>query len=175
MKRVRKIRTIIALLTLLPLLIIQPVHSADQGRQDRPIPLGISGGNILDMSNAFCCSGTLGALVHDNNQVQYILSNNHVLARTNKGTAGEAIIQPGLVDETPGCHQNLNDAIAELSKFVPISFRRNAVNQVDAAISKVQSGQVDPSGSVLNIGELSNMTVSASWVCRLKKPVAQPV
>src|SRR4030095_16395735 len=32
-------------------------------RQPRPIQLGVSGGNALDVANGFCCSGTLGALV----------------------------------------------------------------------------------------------------------------
>ena len=45
----------------------------------RPIPCGISGGNILNRSTAFCCGGTLGALVADSS-AQYILSNNHILA-----------------------------------------------------------------------------------------------
>ena len=52
-----------------------------QDRQSRPIELGVSGGNVNDRSRFFCCSGTLGALVTKNNNL-YILSNNHVLART---------------------------------------------------------------------------------------------
>ena len=62
--------------------------------QQRPIRLGTSGGNIKDRTQSECCDGTLGALV-EKNGTQYILSNNHVLARTNKGKIGEAIIQPG--------------------------------------------------------------------------------
>ena len=63
-------------------------------RQKRPIKLGISGGNILDSTFffglQFCCSGTLGALVEKNGTL-YVLSNNHVLARVNRGEVGEPI------------------------------------------------------------------------------------
>ncbi len=42
---------------------------------------GVSGGNVNDSSRRFCCSGTLGSLVSDGSAL-YILSNNHVLARS---------------------------------------------------------------------------------------------
>ena len=108
----------------------------------------------------FCCGGTLGALVQDSQGIQYILSNNHVLARTNRGIPREPIIQPALIDQEPACLKDSGDAVANLSRFVPISFRRNTPNQVDAAIAKVRSGQVNPSGLILNIGEVSTTTVA---------------
>ncbi len=139
------------------ILFLVAVHSAgSQGFETRPIPLGTSGGSIKDSSRSFCCGGTLGALVQDVNGVQYILSNNHVLARNNLGRIGEMIIQPGLIDQNPACLKNLGDAVANLSDFVPVSFRRNAANRADAAIAEVQAGQVNSAGSVLNIGEVSN-------------------
>ena len=55
-------------------------QSIYQQTQARPISLGTSGGNVNDISHAFCCSGTLGSLVTKGG-TQYILSNNHVLAR----------------------------------------------------------------------------------------------
>ena len=138
--------------------ITQSAGSADSGFETRPIPLGVSGGNIKDITRSFCCSGTLGSLVQDGSGVQYILSNNHVLARINRGLIRDKIIQPGLIDQDPGCLKDAGDTVATLSDFVPLSFRRNTINRVDAAIAQVQAGQVDPSGSVLNIGELSNST-----------------
>jgi hypothetical protein len=98
-----------------------PVMWADNGpnhqvRQTRPIQLGTTGGNINDRSAAFCCSGTLGALVQ-NATTQFILSNNHVLARTNQAAIGEDIIQPGLIDQNPVCNQDVMDAVADLSAF----------------------------------------------------------
>jgi hypothetical protein len=50
---------------------------------------GTSGGNINDISRRYCCSGTLGSLVRGANGALYILSNNHVLARTDQAVTGE--------------------------------------------------------------------------------------
>lgn len=127
--------------------------------QNFPTSLGTSGGNINDRSKAFCYGGTLGALVEDANKAQYILSNNHVLARTNAAKLGEDIIQPGLIDQSPVCAQDSSDAVADLSRFVPIQFKGKGAtppNTVDAAIAAVRSGKVDPKGSILDIGVISD-------------------
>ena len=68
-----------------------------------PMLLGSSGGNNNDYDqrgNAIvdCCSGTLGALVQDASGREYLLSNNHVLARSDHASVGDSIIQPGLID-----------------------------------------------------------------------------
>ncbi len=114
----------IIVLTLLP----QRFAAADNGpehqqEQTRPIRLGTSGGNINDSSTNFCCGGTLGALVQNSNG-QYILSNNHVLAGTNNALLGEEIIQPGLIDQYPVCLPDANDAVAHLTGFVAIKFKK---------------------------------------------------
>ena len=79
------------------LLGMQPAiaQTANQVTQTPPVQLGTSGGNIHDASRRFCCSGTLGSLVTKGG-VQYILSNNHVLADADAATVGDAISQPGL-------------------------------------------------------------------------------
>jgi len=66
----------------------------------RPIELGVSGGNINSFlsNHKRCFNGTLGSMVQDSSNNQYILSNNHVLADTNKAKPGQLIIQPGLAD-----------------------------------------------------------------------------
>ncbi len=137
-----------------------------RSEQPRPIELGASGGNINDRTNLFCCSGTLGGLV-ENASGQFILSNNHVLARSNNALLGEMIIQPGLIDQTPVCFQDAGDTVAHLSDFVPIQFKRGLggggpENEMDAAIAEVVAGAVDPSGSILAIGPVSANTVAAS-------------
>ena len=75
--------------------------NSNQAEQSLPIVLGTSGGNIDDKNtvgnSTFCCGGTLGSLLIRNGNF-YILSNNHVLARSDQGTAGEPITQPGLID-----------------------------------------------------------------------------
>lgn len=137
-----------------------------QSEQPRPIELGASGGNINDRTNLFCCSGTLGGLV-ENASGQFILSNNHVLARSNNALLGEMIIQPGLIDQTPVCFQDAADTVAHLSDFVPIQFKRGLggggpENEMDAAIAEVVAGAVDSAGSILAIGPISANTVAAS-------------
>jgi hypothetical protein len=122
--------------------------------QTRPIQLGTSGGNINDISSKFCCSGTLGALVQNSSGTQFILSSNHILARSNNGIIGEDIIQPGLVDQA--CSQNAADTVANLSAFQTIIFGARTMNTIDAAIAQVVPGDVDPSGSILDIGQISS-------------------
>ncbi len=121
---------------------------------NRPIPCGISGGNINLSGRAFCCGGTIGALVEDG-AAQYLLSNNHIFAKQNTGVAGEAIIQPGLIDQESPCLKDSGDAVANLSDFVTISFKRGTTNTADAAIAQIQAGKVDTSGSILDVGQVA--------------------
>jgi hypothetical protein len=93
----------------------------------RPAPGGISVGHV-DVT-----AGTLGCLVTGNsaprNSRVMILSNNHVLANTNKGPLGASIIQPGKIDG--GIHPR--DQIAILERFIPINFAAGSFNFVDCA------------------------------------------
>jgi hypothetical protein len=154
-----------------------PATWADNGpahRVDQPlaIQLGTSGGNINDSSKRFCYGGTLGALVEDDGRNQYILSNNHVLARTNAAETGEDIIQPGLIDQSPTCFKDTNDVVADLSAFIPILFKTKGTmppNSVDAAIAQVRAGKVDPTGFIIDIGTLSSDTVTPSLGMAVKK------
>lgn len=137
--------------------------------QPRPVKLGTSGGNINDISRLYCCGGTLGALVTDDS-FQYILSNNHVLARTNIASPGEQIIQPGLIDRQ--CVQDPTDTVALVSDFVKIRFKRGRavpINTVDAAIAQVVPGAVDPNGIILDIGQVNSATVEATLGRAVKK------
>ncbi len=122
--------------------------------QTPPISLGTSGGNVRDYSRKYCCSGTLGVLVQKAS-TYYILSNNHVLARTNKGKVGEQVSQTGLVDYNCGVYQ----IVASLSDFVPISFSRRRTNMVDAAIAQIIPGQVRTDGNILDVVQISSSTV----------------
>ncbi|PYT45135.1 MAG: hypothetical protein DMG47_09105 [Acidobacteria bacterium] len=128
------------------LLGMQPAiaQTANQVTQTPPVQLGTSGGNIHDASRRFCCSGTLGSLVTKGG-VQYILSNNHVLADADAATVGDAISQPGLVDV--GCNASLAQTVATFSEAIPLG---NA--NVDAALAQVVGGQVDSAGVILEIG-----------------------
>jgi len=127
-----------------------------QGQMPATIQLGSSGGNNndYDLSGnriADCCSGTLGALVEDSGNRLYLLSNNHVLARSDQASVGEAIIQPGLIDNncTPNGVGPGVATIATLNSWLPLSSK---TTNVDAAIAQVASRAVDATGSILELG-----------------------
>ncbi len=120
--------------------------------------MGVSGGNINARIRVgkliFCCGGTLGSLVVDKKGIDFILSNNHVLGRTNKSGKGDRIVQPGLVDTS--CTQIPADTVAKSPRRITLLFKKGSVNQVDAAIAKIVSGDVDTDGDILNIGPISS-------------------
>lgn len=125
-----------------------------QSVQTPPIKLGTSGGDLKDRSSNYCCSGTLGALVSKNG-VHYILSNNHVLARSSAAAIGEDISQPGLVDTNCGTkHYNV---VADLSQYAPLGGTSN----VDAALARVRSGMVTSTGAILGVGVPSKTPTTA--------------
>jgi hypothetical protein len=105
--------------------------------QTRNMHFGVSGGNVNDISRAFCCSGTLGALVTAGG-TQYILSNNHVLARQDQATAGEDISQPGLIDN--GCQ--VATIVADFTTAPTLG------SNVDCAVAAVRAGQMDATGFI---------------------------
>lgn len=76
----------------------------------RPVPAGVSIGHFQ------ITAGTLGAFVRRGGKL-VILSNNHVLANSNVGAVGDAILQPGTHDGGTG-----QDAVAKLEAFVPLVF-----------------------------------------------------
>ncbi|HLG14060.1 MAG TPA: hypothetical protein VJH03_05950 [Blastocatellia bacterium] len=82
MKRILASR-LVAVPLVLFMLVIGPSIWADGGANHRVANqnFGVSGGNVNDISKRFCCSGTLGSLVTSGG-ANYILSNNHVLARS---------------------------------------------------------------------------------------------
>ena len=129
-------------------------------QQKAPIKLGTSGGSAANITSSYCCSGTLGAQVADSSGQTYILSNNHILAEDNLGQIGDAIMQRGYVDTVPPCSTTGTIVVANLSKFVPISFTTH--NAVDAAIAATVSGQVATNGAILGIGPVSRTPVAAA-------------
>ena len=128
----------------------------NQASQITPVKLGTSGGNTHDTSGNFCCSGTLGALL-TRGGTQYILSNNHVLAKSDKGVIGDAVSQPGLVDNNCAAGQT----VATLSQFVKLENGTGTgtpptfTGIADAAMAKVNSGKVDSTGAILQLGPVS--------------------
>jgi hypothetical protein len=122
--------------------------------QATPVELGSSGGNANDFNNnaakntVTCCGGTLGSLV-TRGGVDYILSNTHILARSDAAAIGDAIIQPGLID-TPTCTTAGTITVANLSQFY--NLQTGPLPKIDAAIAQIVSGKVDTTGSIIYLG-----------------------
>jgi len=130
--------------------------ASHQGELPGPVELGGSGGNNndFDLSGSTivdCCSGTLGSLIQDSTGRQYLLSNNHVLARSDHASVGDAIVAPGLIDNncTPSGDGAGTVPVGSLTGWLPLSSRQT---NADAAIAQVDSRSVDPAGSILELG-----------------------
>lgn len=123
-----------------------------QATQTPPIELGTSGSNTNAVNGNTCCGGTLGSLLVRNG-ANFILSNNHVIANSDAGTVGDAITQPGLIDNpeiNPTCKAAGTTTVANLSQF--FTLEGNPPNPVDAAIAQIVAGDVDTSGNILLLG-----------------------
>jgi hypothetical protein len=130
-----------------------------QAQLATPIFLGSSGGNNNDYDTqnnqiVDCCGGTLGALIQNSGGTQYLLSCNHVLARSDQASVGEMIIQPGLIDKSGGAcypvgNQGTETQVGALTAWLPLS---SALTNADAAIAQVNSGAVSPTGAILELG-----------------------
>lgn len=125
----------------------------------RPSPGGISVGHTS------ITAGTQGCLSRGRsaprNSRLMVLSNNHVLANTNAGPLGNAIVQPGPLDggRAPA------DTIAILERFVPINFA-GGNNIVDCATGwawpdRVRVDMMYISGGVIRYFRVGNVPVAA--------------
>jgi hypothetical protein len=145
--------------------------STHQAQLATPVDLGSSGGNNDDYDTTTvggqtevtdCCGGTLGALIQSSGGTQYLLSCNHVLARSDQASAGEDIVQPGLIDANcaPFDKGGTETLVGTLTGFVKLN--SNSTN-VDAAIAQVASGAVSTGGDILELGaKQANGTLAAA-------------
>ena len=132
-----------------------------------PIALGTSGGNNNDYDTSGnqikdCCSGTLGSLIQDSSNKQYLLSNNHVLARSDQAKVGDIIVQPGLIDNN--CVPfGLGSGTAEVGSLTGWLALKSNLTNADAAIAQVNAGAVNTSGAILELGaRQTNGTLAAA-------------
>ena len=149
----------------------------EQLAQTPPIKVGTSGGNANDLGAKVCCIGTLGSLwTAPGIANPVILSNNHVLDRSDKGVAGEAINQPLQVACTAtGAAPPLT--VAHLTKGATLKPVANepgkcgtstaplcghAPSNVDAAIAEIVPGQVGLDGSILDLGPAGATSIAAA-------------
>jgi hypothetical protein len=144
--------------------------------QASPVKMGTSGGNSTDFTTSgtkiTCCSGTLGSLITRGGSV-FILSNNHVLDKSDQGTTGNPITQPGLVDDN--CGQLPSIVVANLTQSATLRPTTTsttgacagqpapcgpAPSNVDAAIAQIVAGTVDTSGSILDLGPAGSTSIA---------------
>ncbi|HZI56143.1 MAG TPA: hypothetical protein VFF39_05185, partial [Verrucomicrobiae bacterium] len=145
--------------------------------QTAPVKLGTSGGNSLDLGATVCCIGTLGSLWNKSGVTNpVILSNNHVLDRSGKGAAGEAINQPLQAACAGPTHPPLT--VAHLTQGLALKPAANETtgpcknataplcghspSNVDAAIAEISAGQVDLSGTILDLGPVGTTSIAAA-------------
>ena len=107
-------------------------------------------------------AGTLGCFVADQKDKVYILSNNHVLADSDKGKWMDPVLQPGKLDGG----SRRKDIIAFLSYLVPLS--RTTANTMDAAIALVDENEqpdfrIFKKGSVKGSLEPANKLKVEKW------------
>jgi hypothetical protein len=147
----------------------------EQLAQSPPIKVGTSGGNANDLGAKVCCIGTLGSLwTAPGIANPVILSNNHVMDRSDKGVAGEAINQPlQLACTATTAPPPLT--VAHLTKGAPLKPVANepgkcgtskaplcghAPSNVDAAIAEIVPGQVGLDGSILDLGPAGTTSIA---------------
>ncbi len=114
----------------------KPVALAQTQRQD---PLGLMGaqaGNEADYSSTGCFIGTIGSMVNDGT-VNYLLSNNHVFARSRGNTppAPEKILHVAAYLCDPSALH-----VGTLSAWVPLDF--SGSNYADAALAEITDAVV---------------------------------
>lgn len=142
-------------------------------RWPRPnIPPGVS------ISHEEVTSGTFGCVVYRDG-FPCILSNNHVIANSNKAQINDQTIQPGTYYDG----QLTQDMIARLADFVFINFetqegcigspikffsKKQEENLVDAAISKAINEEI-LSCEILDIGEPEGLNLDAGLELPLQK------
>lgn len=107
-------------------------HSFWQPARRRPLAPGVSIGHRR------VTAGTLGCFVDMGDRGGIcILSNNHVLAFSDRGRPGDPIVQPGKLDggRDPG------DVVGHLHVVIPILRGVSASNLVDCAVAVIANGQ----------------------------------
>jgi hypothetical protein len=133
-----------------------------------PVSLGGSGGSNSDYDVSGnqivdCCGGTLGSLIQNSSGTQYLLSNNHVLARSDQASVGETIVQPGLIDDNCTPYGQPGAAITPVGTLTGFLSLKASATNADAAIAAVNSGAVSTAGNILELGSLqSNGTLAAA-------------
>ncbi|WP_298803998.1 hypothetical protein [uncultured Pseudokineococcus sp.] len=102
-------------------------------RRERPLRPGLS------VAQRAVTAGTVGGFVaRPGDPTRYLLSNNHVLADSDRAATGSAVLQPGSADGGTAA-----DAVGRLSVAVPLQLA--SPNVVDAALAALDDDvEIDP-------------------------------
>ena len=119
--------------------------AAAPGRRDRPLLPGSS------IAHPDVTAGTLGAFVRDADGRVLVLSNNHVLADTDRASVGDAVLSPGPAD---GGRPDV-DRVATLASFVRLSGEGNLLDLALAAVDDpaLVGGNAVPEGQLAGVVE----------------------
>ena len=122
--------------------------TTDRRNRQRPVVAGISTAhhNVTAGTIGYFCRSTRPG---DEPSQVYVLSNNHVYADVNLGSAGDDLYQPG-----PADGGTATDHFAELTRFVKIQLGLGGLNRVDAAIGALLPG-VAHSAEICSIGAVN--------------------
>jgi hypothetical protein len=103
-----------------------------QQKRSRPLKIGVSVGHFKITAGTFGCF--VRGLDPKDDKALMILSNNHVLANENRARKGDAILQPGPIDDG----KDPADKVATLSRFVRL--KKTGANIVDVAVAALDAG-----------------------------------
>ena len=132
------------------------------------IPAGVSIGHYM------VTAGTLGGIVFDRNTGEpLILSNNHVLANSNEGEIGDAILQPGPTDH--GVRPD--DVVAKLHRFEMLRFYGDSATGPAPPTTTpplFPPGGCDIAELWVTVGNaLSKLSGSSKRLATVRAPIAQ--
>lgn len=140
-------------------------HGSPKPSLCRPLLMGESVGHPR------VTAGTIGCFGIDESGAIGMVSNNHVIAHTNRAKLGDIIVQPGRVDG--GDAEDAAHRIARLRAFVPIDFDPSASNLVDCAFALLDDpancvarkvGHTDVEPHRWSIGEIKDLILDQSAV-----------
>jgi len=104
-------------------------------------------------------AGTLGGFVRDRDGV-YVLSNNHILANSNRAKPHDPILAPGPFDDKGKPHR----VIAHLQRWIEL--REHTPQGVDAAIAKLSGGMKYHPSFVPDAGRVERTPVDDRYAVR---------
>jgi hypothetical protein len=137
------------------------INSTNLQPYTAPVPLGSSGGNAnaicLTPAPGFCFGGTLGSLLTNNATppATVILSNNHVLGLSDGATVGQEVTQPGVIETNCSLTGTIN--VATVTNIISLQSQPIPAFPVDVTTAQISTGQVDLTGSILELGALSTV------------------